>query len=111
MVRRRVYLGVAHWGEQENRDAHTALVDPALWEAAQRRVHTYSKKLSTDEIALLHGIVRCAGCRFQMSRALNTGGGYRRRYYRCRVHRVSGQCLAPAAFAPTARALRSTSRR
>jgi hypothetical protein len=31
-----------------------------------------------------------------MSRALNTSGGYRRHYYRCRVHRVSGICPAPA---------------
>jgi hypothetical protein len=33
-----------------------------------------------------------------MSRALTTSGGYRRRYYRCRVHRVSGTCGAPAAI-------------
>ena len=32
-----------------------------------------------------------------MSRALNTSGGYGRHYYRCRVHRVSGICRAPAA--------------
>src|SRR3954447_7051825 len=35
MIRRRVYLGVAHWGEQENRDAHEAIVDEALWHPAQ----------------------------------------------------------------------------
>jgi hypothetical protein len=34
--------------------------------------------LQSAEVALLHGIVRCAGCRFLMSRALNTSGGYRR---------------------------------
>lgn len=32
-----------------------------------------------------------------MSRALITSGGYRRQYYRCRVHRLSGTCAAPAA--------------
>ena len=98
MIRRRVYRGIAHWGEQENRGAHSALITDALWQAAQRKVHHYSKKRQSDDIALLHGIVRCAGCRFLMSRALNTSGGYRRQYYRCRVHRVSGTCAAPAAI-------------
>jgi site-specific DNA recombinase len=98
MVRRRVYLGVAHWGEHENRDAHPPLVGDELWHIAQRTVHHYSKERQSDDIALLHGMVRCAGCRFLMSRALNTSGGYRRQFYRCRVHRVSGTCGAPAAI-------------
>jgi site-specific DNA recombinase len=98
MIRRRVYLGVAHWGEHENRSAHPPLVDDALWHAAQRRVQHYSKRRQSEDIALLHGVVRCAGCRFLMSRALNRSGGYRRHYYRCRVHRVSGVCRAPAAI-------------
>jgi hypothetical protein len=98
MIRRRVYLGVAHWGEHENRGAHSALVGEEQWHAAQRKVHHYSKQRTGDDIALLHGIVRCAGCRFLMSRALNTSGGYRRQYYRCRVHRASGTCRAPGAI-------------
>jgi len=97
MLRRRVYRGTAHWGEHENRQAHSALVSEMLWHAAQRRVQHYSKRRQSPGVALLHGIVRCAGCRFLMSRALNTSGGYRRHYYRCRVHRISGICAAPAA--------------
>jgi hypothetical protein len=96
-IRRRVYRGIAHWGEHENRRAHPALVSEELWHAAQRRAQHYSKQRQSAEVALLQGIVRCAGCRFLMSRALNTSGGYRRHYYRCRVHRVSGICPAPAA--------------
>src|SRR5215217_4211034 len=98
MIRRRVYRGIAHWGEHENRQAHPALVSEELWHAAQRRVQHYSKRRQSAEVALLHGIVRCAGCRFLGSRALNTSGGYRRHYYRCRVHRVSGVCPGPAAI-------------
>jgi site-specific DNA recombinase len=98
MIRRRVYRGVAHWGAHENRTAHPAIVSDELWHAAQRKVHRYSKKRTSKDIALLHGIVRCAGCRFLMSRALTTSGGYRRQYYRCRVHRVSGTCAVPAAI-------------
>jgi site-specific DNA recombinase len=97
MIRRRVYLGVAHWGVQENRNAHPALVDGEVWHAAQARVQAYSKRRQDADIALLHGVVRCAGCRFRMSRALTTSQGYRRQYYRCRVQRVSGTCEAPAA--------------
>lgn len=95
MVRRRVYLGVAHWGDVENADAHEPIVDADLWRRAQRSVQGRSKKRK-GESALLHGVVRCAGCGFQMSAALNTSGERRRRYYRCRVHRVSGTCPAPA---------------
>jgi site-specific DNA recombinase len=95
-IRRRVYRGIAHWGEHENRRAHPALVSEELWHAAQRRVQHYSKQRQGADVALLHGIVRCAGCRFLMSRALHESRGYRRHYYRCRVHRVSGICLAPA---------------
>jgi DNA invertase Pin-like site-specific DNA recombinase len=98
MIRRRVYLGIAHWGEHENRHAHPALVGEEVWHAAQRRVQHYSKTRQSEDVALLHGIARCAGCRFTMSRALNRSGGYRRQYYRCRVHRVSGTCGAPAAI-------------
>ncbi len=97
MIRRRVYRGIAHWGEHENRRAHPALVSEQLWHAAQRRAHYYSKRRQGADVALLHGIVRCAGCRFLMSRALNKSGGYHRHYYRCRVLRVSGTCPAPAA--------------
>jgi DNA invertase Pin-like site-specific DNA recombinase len=98
MIRTRVYLGVAHWGSVENADAHPALVDQALWQRAQRRVQTYSKARQNPDVPLLHGIVRCAGCRFQMSQAINRSGGYVRPYYRCRVHRVSGTCEAAASI-------------
>lgn len=96
MLRRKVYLGVAHWGEAVNPDAHPAIVSQELWDAAQRRIQVHSRTRQAKEEALLHGIVRCASCRFQMSRALNTSGGYKRQYYRCRVHRVSGRCEHPA---------------
>jgi site-specific DNA recombinase len=56
MIKRRVYVGVAHWGAIENAAAHDALVDEALWTAAQRKVQGYSKKSQADEIALLHGL-------------------------------------------------------
>ncbi|WP_187368779.1 recombinase family protein [Baekduia soli] len=99
MIRRRVYLGVAHWGNQENPEAHPALVPEDTWHAAQRKVHTFSKKLKGDEVALLHGLMRCAGCRFCMSRARHGSADdmkHARFFYRCRKHRQSGTCRSPA---------------
>jgi site-specific DNA recombinase len=96
MIRRRVYVGVAHWGAHENTDAHEALVDGALWRAAQESIRPTSNRRRAEDTALLHGIARCAGCRFQMSRALTNSRGNERQYYRCRVVRVSGRCDAPA---------------
>jgi DNA invertase Pin-like site-specific DNA recombinase len=100
MVQRRVYLGLAHWGAEENPDAHQALVDAALWDRANRKVSFHPRVAQTEDVALLGGIVRCAGCRFKLSRAKhkNTAGRkpYERYYYRCRKVRVSGVCTCPA---------------
>ncbi len=95
MIRRRVYLGIAHWGEITNDAAHTPLVGADLFDAAQARTRGRHVREDPDP-PLLGGLVRCAGCRYVMSRALTTSGGYRRQYYRCRVQRVSGVCGAPA---------------
>jgi hypothetical protein len=107
MLSKRVYLGEAFWRVQRNtsgRDAivnahaHEPLVPEDLWLAAQRKAHAYSHERSGDDIALLHGVVRCAGCRFTMSRARvkSSNVDYVRPFYRCRVHRTSGKCEAPA---------------
>ena len=95
---RRVYLGVAHWGERENLHAHAAIVDQELWDAAQRRPRGYRQPRRSEDVALLSGIARCAGCRFTISRALSQCAGGSRQFYRCRVTRVSGRCRAPAAI-------------
>lgn len=97
MLSRKVYLGIAHWGDQVNLTAHEAIVSLELWEKAQQRVGTHARRHGGEDIALLHGIVRCAGCLFGMSRALNTSRDRERYYYRCRCKRRSGTCEAPAA--------------
>jgi site-specific DNA recombinase len=98
-LRRRVYLGVAQWGRHLNSDAHDPIVDPEVWEQAQwRPPGGYSAPLPSPatEQALLLGIVRCAGCRFRLTRTYVRDGNRRRRYYRCIRVRVSGRCTAPA---------------
>lgn len=107
MLSKRVYLGEAFWRAQRNTsgrdaivnpDAHEPIVPLDLWLAAQRKVHAYSKPRQNEDVALLHGIVRCAGCRFTMSRAMvkSSNVKYVRPFYRCRVTRTSGKCKAPA---------------
>lgn len=106
MLQRRVYLGEAFYRVQSskdggdpivNRDAHEPIVPEGLFMAAQEAVHTHSKARG-GEVALLGGIVRCAGCRYVLSPGIvgAKDSPYRRRMYRCRKHHVSGECPAPA---------------
>lgn len=105
MMSRRVYLGEAFYGVEQNTEgrdaivnseAHEAIVPERLWLAAQGVTHSWSTKRreGTPE-ALLHGIVRCAGCRYLMS-AGRSGGV---RCYGCRKQHVSGKCTAPSRVA------------
>lgn len=108
MLARRVYLGEAFYGVQVNTtgrdpyvnpDAHDVLpgLDEDLWLAAQRPIHTHSKKRGDDSPEpLLQGMVRCAGCRYVMSAGYTGSEPYRRRQYRCRGRHVSGTCEARA---------------
>ena len=98
MLKRRIYMGEARWGEVVKDDAHPAIVSEELWTEANRRVQTFSRERQGDE-PLLNGIARCAGCSYTMSRALNQDAGRKRHYYRCRKVRVSGTCEAPASVA------------
>jgi DNA invertase Pin-like site-specific DNA recombinase len=93
LVSRRVYLGVAHWGQHENRNAHPRLVDETTWQRAQGTARTWTRARG-DDVALLNGLVRCQGCRRLMSRRWNAG---KRAYYRCSGGGASGVCVAPAA--------------
>lgn len=99
VLSRRVYMGHAHWGDQVNENAHPAIVLPEIWQRAQEKVSAISRRCTTEDVALLHAVARCAGCGFGLSRALHSSTGgpqYKRRYYRCRRTHVSGICGAPA---------------
>lgn len=107
MLRRRIYIGEAFYGTNDKptrkasskaarivtTDAHEAIVSEALFLAAQKPVHAFSKQRQGDA-ALLQGIVRCAGCRYLMSPGQSGG----LRIYRCRGNHVSGKCPAPASI-------------
>ncbi|HVT00394.1 MAG TPA: recombinase family protein [Solirubrobacterales bacterium] len=70
-----------------NRDAHPALVSEELWRECQM-VRTATGRKDPPAL-LLSGIVRCAGCRYRMSKGTGPGGEV---MYRCRGAHASGQC-------------------
>ncbi len=70
-----------------NRDAHPALVSEELWRASQM-VRTATGRKDPPAL-LLSGIVRCAGCRYRMSKGSGPTGEV---LYRCRGSHASGQC-------------------
>jgi site-specific DNA recombinase len=70
-----------------NRDAHPALVSEELWRASQM-VRTATGRKDPPAL-LLSGIVRCAGCRYRMSKGSGPRGEV---MYRCRGAHASGQC-------------------
>jgi DNA invertase Pin-like site-specific DNA recombinase len=76
-----------------NRDAHPALVPEELWQAAQMVPLGVGRSLAPGQ--LLSGLVRCAGCRYRMSKGKGPRG---EDLYRCRANHASGRCPEPAAI-------------
>jgi DNA invertase Pin-like site-specific DNA recombinase len=91
-----VYLGQARQGKFTNDDAHEPLVDRTLWEEAQLAMPRPPR--GKHEVALLSGLVRCAGC----SRRMTTSHTRGYRVYRCTGHGAGGKCKAPAQVADRA---------
>jgi len=82
MIRNRTYLGIVAYGnELENRQAHPAIVDVDLFEAAQRPSSTWRsgdrRRLDNKVKSLLAGIIRCAGCGTGLVRNTTSHGHYR----------------------------------
>lgn len=71
MISRRVYLGEASHGPHVAAGAHPALIDEALWGAANRAapsVRSTTQGPRVHEDSLLRGLLRCAGCRYALKR-------------------------------------------
>lgn len=95
MIANRVYMGEARSGEFSNPDAHEAIVDPALWAAAQVVPGPPIVRNGLG-LAILSRILRCEGCGYVLKADSMNDRGKRRRVYRCRTKRSSGRCPAPA---------------
>lgn len=79
-----------------NKDAHPALVTEKVWLAAQMNPHiARGGHKKGDTLPLLSGLVRCAGCRYGMTRA---PGGSGKNLYTCRPRKSKGTCEAPASI-------------
>lgn len=93
LVRSRTYLGEAHSGDLMNPDAHPPLVSRALWEAAQESRPSANRR-GEGEPALLAGLIRCASCRYAMSRGAPRSLGASR--YACHGKHATGRCSEPS---------------
>jgi site-specific DNA recombinase len=96
LCQKRVYRGEAsryvHQNKDNrepmiNRDAHPALVSEELWQAAQSEASSSNR--SYKRAQLLSGLVRCAGCRYRMSKVHTPSG---KAMYSCRGNYASGKC-------------------
>lgn len=92
LLQNRVYLGELKVGQYVNADAHPAIVEPELFEAARLPRPLPQRSSSHDGPALLAGIVRCAGCGHVMGRSRTKAV-----VYVCHGRSSAGKCPAPAA--------------
>ena len=79
-LRRPTYLGRAYSGEYSKDDAHPPLVDRATWQAVQYTA-TPRGLGAGRATSLLHGLVRCASCRYAM--VIAKSAKVANAYYRC----------------------------
>lgn len=80
MVARRVYLGEASHGELCKPDAHPAILEEPLWQAANRAFPAVRSAPSSERRvaeSLLRGLLRCSGCRFVLKRQPQPSGKVR----------------------------------
>jgi DNA invertase Pin-like site-specific DNA recombinase len=77
MIECRTYLGEVSHGKHRNVDAHTAIVDGAVWRRAQGEPGHRTPRGTY----LLSGLVKCAGCGRRMHGT--TGGSGKGRVFRC----------------------------
>ncbi len=92
LLRSRAPLGEARYGDFIKQGAHEAIVDEALWQAAQRPGRSPGPAKTTY---LLSGILRCATCGYAMA-GTSRGSGKNDHVYRCKGHHAAGTCPEPA---------------
>lgn len=101
---KRIYRGEAsRYVEQDvdnrgpivNRRAHPALITEDEWQLAQMDPAAARGGAHDGPLPLLSGLIRCAGCRFVMSKSNGPKG---ERMYRCRGRHASGRCPETASI-------------
>ena len=96
MVTHRVYLGVAYHGKHVHPDAHPALIESLLFEAANR-VLPGAPPPRSGRVNVIGGLPRCAGCSYALKPLITRAGDYR---WLCRTllaeQSATYECAAPA---------------
>lgn len=92
LIGNRVYLGELRVGRCVNTRAHPPLVEPEIWHAAQQT--SVARPPRSGQLALLAGLVRCAGCGHMMSRTDQK----RAVVYQCHGWHSAGKCPAAASI-------------
>lgn len=92
LVAGRVYLGEVRHGRFVNADAHEPLVPASLWHAAQAARGVQKPRSVLGGPALLHGMIRCAGCGYSMHRSVSRQAEGFTWSYRCRGRHSGGEC-------------------
>lgn len=102
LIANRAYVGEVVNGDLVTKDAHEAIVDTPLWEAAQRRGKPSARSGPKADRWLLSGLARCGKCGNAMTVWYGGGtmaDGSRRRRYRCATRGCSRPIIS--ANAPT----------
>jgi hypothetical protein len=102
LLTNRVYLGEARGqaGVQPAGDAHEPLTTQELFDHGAQRRGRGNTAHRANSSSLLAGLLRCAGCRYVMTKSgVRADVGHWGRY-RCRGQHTVGQCPAPTAVHP-----------
>jgi DNA invertase Pin-like site-specific DNA recombinase len=95
LFRSRAPLGETRWRGVVNANAHPALIEHELWEAAQFTGRRNPPVRWTD-LPLLWGLARCANCQRPLVAQMAAGGtSVGTRFYKCGMGRRQ-QCSSPA---------------
>ena len=95
IVQNRIYTGAAFFGEKLNPDAHEPIITLAEFDAANAVEGGRTPSANAQSQPLLAGILRCAGCRYVMTKVNDSNTG-KIRGYKCNRKQTAGECLEPA---------------
>jgi site-specific DNA recombinase len=102
LIGSRVVLGELHFGKHVNRDAHTPIVDRALWDRAQRAGPKWGASVpgpKSDRLLARMRLLRCGSCGGSMVLGAQTKGGRIYPMYRCPT---SSSCTRGVTISATA---------
>jgi site-specific DNA recombinase len=95
IVQNRIYTGAVVYGDQANANAHEPVVTLAQFDAANAVVGGRAPSEHVGETPLLASLLRCASCRYTMTKVTDKKTG-KVRGYKCNRHQTTGDCPTPA---------------